>query len=147
MKKNLLLFTGMIISALMLTTCEAPNPQGQSSREIAAATAEVNTSGSIPTPKKAEYIKISSQEAQDMMRYDVVILDVRTREEFDEGHVPGAVLLPYNEIREKAESVIANKDQAIIVYCRTGRRSEIASVTLIDMGYTKVYDLGGITGN
>ena len=143
-KKSLFILAGIIISALMLTTCETPNQPEQNSQEAAATTAVDNPPDSTPAPEKAEYIKISSQEAQGMMRYNVVILDVRTQEEFDEGHVPGAVLLPYSEIREKAESVIAGKDQVILTYCRTGRRSEIASRTLIDMGYAKVYDFGGI---
>ena len=79
-----------------------------------------------------------------MMTSDVVILDVRTEEEFDDGHIRNAVLLPDYEISEKAESVLADKNQTILIYCRTGRRSAIAAKELISMGYTSVYDFGGI---
>ena len=99
--------------------------------------------GALPQPK-TEYKKISSQQAEEMMSDDVIILDVRTQEEFDNGHINNAVLLPNYEIKEKAESVITDKNQTILVYCRTGVRSEAASKELIEMGYTKVFDFGGI---
>jgi rhodanese-related sulfurtransferase len=79
-----------------------------------------------------------------MMTDDAIILDVRTQEEFDEGYIANAVLLPYTEISEKAASFLPDKDQTVLIYCRAGRRSEIAARELIDMGYTKVYDFGGI---
>jgi len=79
-----------------------------------------------------------------MMSDDVVILDVRTQEEFDSGHIIHAVLLPYDEIREKAESVIPDKNRTILVYCRSGRRSETAARELVKMGYSEVYDFGGV---
>ena len=79
-----------------------------------------------------------------MMSGDTVILDVRTQEEFDGGHIENSVLLPYDEIREKAESVITDKNRTILIYCRSGRRSEIAARELVDMGYADVYDFGGI---
>lgn len=71
-----------------------------------------------------EYIKITPQEAQVMMLSgNVVILDVRTQDEFESGHIKNAFLLPYFEIERKAESMIIDKDQTVLVYCRTGRRS------------------------
>jgi len=97
-----------------------------------------------PAQSKAEYIRITSEEAQPMMTDDVVILDVRTQEEYDGGHIRSAILLPYEEIARKAESILADKDQTILVYCRSGRRSEIAARALIDMGFTNVIDFGGI---
>ena len=90
------------------------------------------------------YKKITSDEAVAMMTSDVVILDVRTQEEFDGGHIKNAVLLPDYEISEKAESVLADRNQTILIYCRTGRRSELAAKELVGMGYTSVYDFGGI---
>ena len=94
----------------------------------------------------AQYRKITPEEAQNMMSNDsdLVILDVRTPAEFDEGHIRNAVLLPLSDIRDKAETILTDKDQTILVYCRSGRRSEIASRELIAMGYTNVYDFGGI---
>ena len=104
--------------------------------------------GANSAREKTEYIKISPQEAQTMIAdYDVIILDVRTKEEFDEGHIINAVLLPLDQIQEKAAnitSILADKDQTILIYCRTGRRSAIASEELIKMGYTSVFDFGGI---
>lgn len=91
------------------------------------------------------YSKITGDEAAKMMTEDVFILDVRTQEEFDEGHIKDAVLLPDYEIKDRAAEVITDKEQTILVYCRTGRRSEAAAKELIALGYTAVYDFGGIT--
>jgi len=99
----------------------------------------------VPTVNQAEYRRISPIEAQAMMEnYDVLILDVRTQEEFEGGFISNAVLLPYSEIRELAESVIVDRDRIVLVYCRAGRRSEIAARALVEMGFTRVYDFGGI---
>lgn len=94
--------------------------------------------------KKVEYKKITPQEAQEKMTEDSVILDVRTREEFDAGHINDAVLLPDYEISDKAADILPDKDRTILVYCRSGRRSQTAAMELIEMGYTQVYDFGGI---
>lgn len=94
----------------------------------------------------AAYEKISAQQAKEMMdkgEYGV-ILDVRTLEEYNEGHIEGATLLPDNEIKNKAEITLYDKEEVILVYCRSGRRSEAAAKVLVEMGYTKVYDFGGI---
>ena len=90
------------------------------------------------------YKKITPQEAEAMMSDNVIVLDVRTQEEFDEGHIINAVLLPDYEIEEKAQSVLPDKTQTVLIYCRTGRRSKTAAEKLIEMGYTKVFDFGGI---
>ncbi len=96
------------------------------------------------TPKTNEYKKITPEEALEMMDGTAVILDVRTQEEYDEGHIDGAVLLVDTEIKSKAEDVLTDKSQKILVYCRSGRRSAQAAKELIAMGYTNVYDFGGI---
>jgi len=95
---------------------------------------------------RTEYIKITPQEAQYMIAGsdDVIILDVRTQEEFEQGHIPDAVLLPVSEIVQRADTIIADKNAIILVYCRSGGRSETAARGLIAMGYTRVYDFGGI---
>lgn len=92
------------------------------------------------------YARISQQEAKRLMdtEEDYVILDVRTQAEYDEKHIPNAVLIPDYEIEEKAESVIPDKDTLILVYCRSGRRSKAASQKLAEMGYTNVKEFGGI---
>ncbi len=93
----------------------------------------------------SEYIRIDAEEAKEMMENeDVIIVDVRTEEEFEEQHIEGAILIPDYEIEELAEEKLPDKDATILIYCRTGRRSENASRALIEMGYTSVYDFGGI---
>lgn len=93
----------------------------------------------------SEYIRIDADEAKEMMENeDVIIVDVRTEEEFEEQHIEGAILIPDYEIEELAEEKLPDKDATILIYCRTGRRSENASRALIEMGYTSVYDFGGI---
>lgn len=74
-----------------------------------------------------------------------VLLDVRTKEEFAEGHIAGAVLLPYDQVEQKAASMLPDKDKSIIVYCRSGRRSAIAAESLRGLGYKDVKDFGGIS--
>lgn len=92
------------------------------------------------------YEQISQQEAKTMMdTQDVIILDVREQEEYDSGHIPGAVLLPVGTISEKtAAAVIPEKDSVVLVYCRSGNRSKTASAALAELGYTGVYEFGGI---
>ena len=75
----------------------------------------------------------------------LIIVDVRTKEEYDGGHIPNSLLIPYDEIEKKAPALLTDKNAAIIVYCRTGRRSEIAAKALIGMGYANVADMGGIS--
>ena len=75
---------------------------------------------------------------------DYIILDARTQEEFDEGHIDGAILIPEYEVANRAEKELPDKDQLILVYCRSGRRSKIASQALVDLGYTNVKEFGGI---
>lgn len=92
------------------------------------------------------YEQISQQEAKTMMdTQDVIILDVREQEEYDSGHIPGAVLLPVGTISEKtAAAVIPEKDSVVLVYCRSGNRSKTASAALAELGYTGIYEFGGI---
>ncbi|MEG0541046.1 MAG: rhodanese-like domain-containing protein [Angelakisella sp.] len=90
---------------------------------------------------------ITAEEAKKMMdgESDYIILDVRTKEEFDEGHINNAVLIPDSEIKQRAEAELPQKDQLILVYCRSGRRSAAAAEELVSMGYTNVKDFGGIS--
>ena len=95
--------------------------------------------------KKAEYKKITSDEAKKMMETQkVIVVDVRTLEEYTEGHIPNAISVPLETIENKAESKLKNKDDLILVYCRSGRRSREAALKLIEKGYTNVIDFGGI---
>ena len=92
------------------------------------------------------YQQITQEEAKDMMdTQDVIVLDVREQDEFDSGHIPGAVLLPVGTIAEDtAAAVIDDPDTVVLVYCRSGNRSKTASQALADLGYTNVYEFGGI---
>ncbi len=74
----------------------------------------------------------------------IVLLDVRTQEEFNNGHIPGALLLPYDEIDQKAAQLLPEKEKEIIIYCRSGRRSAIAKDSLEALEYTNVKDFGGM---
>ena len=100
--------------------------------------------GSADTP--ATYEQISGAEAKALMDSEsgYIILDVREQYEYDEGHIPGAVLIPYGEIADRAEKELPDKDQLILVYCRSGRRSKIAAEELVKLGYTNVKEFGGI---
>ena len=92
------------------------------------------------------YDQISGAEAKALMDSEsgYVILDTRERYEYDEGHIPGAILIPYGEIAGRAEKELPDKDQLILVYCRSGRRSKIAAEELVKLGYTNVKEFGGI---
>ena len=92
------------------------------------------------------YEQISQQKAKEIMdtQSDYVIIDARTQEEFDEGHIQNAILIPEYEIYKKAPNLIPDKSTLILVYCRSGRRSKIASEALVELGYTNVKEFGGI---
>ena len=96
--------------------------------------------------QEAIYVNITAEEAKQIMdtKEGYIILDVRTQEEYDEGHIPGATQISHEEIAEKAEEVLTDKDQLILVYCRSGRRSKIAAEALVDLGYTNIKEFGGI---
>lgn len=92
------------------------------------------------------YQQISQQEAKEMMdSQEVILLDVREQEEYDQGHIPGAVLLPVGTISEEtAGAAIPEKEDTVLVYCRSGNRSKTAAAALAQLGYTNVYEFGGI---
>ena len=94
----------------------------------------------------AVYVNITAEEAKQIMDSEegYIILDVRTQEEYDEGHIPGATQISHEEIAEKAEEVLTDKEQLILVYCRSGRRSKIAAEALVGLGYTNNKEFGGI---
>lgn len=96
--------------------------------------------------QEAVYENITAQEAKRIIdtQTGYVILDVRTQEEYDEKHIPEAILIPDYEIREKAEGILTDKNQLILVYCRSGRRSKLASEDLLELGYTNIKEFGGI---
>lgn len=92
------------------------------------------------------YQQITQEEAKEMMdTQEVIVLDVREQNEYDSGHIPDAVLLPVGTIDEDtAAAVIPEKDSTVLVYCRSGNRSKTASSALAELGYTNIYEFGGI---
>ena len=99
----------------------------------------------VKNEKKAEYKKITSDEAKNIMSTQkAIVVDVRSLEEYNEGHIPNAISVPLETIENEAETKLKNKDDLILVYCRSGRRSREATLRLIEKGYTNVIDFGGI---
>ena len=96
--------------------------------------------------EKAMYEQITAEEAKKIMDSgeEHIVLDVREQHEYDEGHIPGAILIPYTEIENRAEEELPDKNKLILVYCRSGRRSKIAAESLAKLGYTNVKEFGGI---
>lgn len=92
------------------------------------------------------YEQITVTQAKTIMdtEKDYIIIDARTKEEFAEGHIEGAILIPEYEIASRAEKELPDKNALILVYCRSGRRSKIASEELVSLGYTNVKEFGGI---
>ena len=92
------------------------------------------------------YKQISQDEAKEMMARDDghIIVDVRRQDEYDAGHIPGAILIPNESIEKERPKELPDLDQIILVYCRSGRRSKEASEKLAKMGYTNIYEFGGI---
>lgn len=99
-----------------------------------------------PQEQSPSYRQITMEEAAELMAKEdgYVILDVRTVEEYRERHIPNAVNLPNEEIGTEQIDLLPNKDQLILVYCRSGRRSKEASEKLVKLGYTNVVEFGGI---
>ena len=128
----------VVVLMVLLTLVSCAPAADQNDRETDHNAVEEKT-------EPAQYIRISAEEAKAMMDSKaVIILDVRTEEEFAERRIEGAILIPDYAIKELAEEKLPDKEALILVYCRTGRRSENASRDLIDLGYTNVYDFGGI---
>lgn len=91
------------------------------------------------------YHKITAEEAKEMIeKGNVTIVDVRTEEEYIESHIPKAILVSNESIDDNVIEVLPDKDEVLLIYCRTGVRSKQASEKLVELGYTKVYDFGGI---
>ena len=97
-------------------------------------------------PDDITYQQISAEQAYEMMNEldDFILLDVRTQAEFNDTGLYGAILIPVDELQNRAESELPDKDAVILIYCRSGQRSAIAAQMLVHMGYTNVYDFGGI---
>ena len=100
----------------------------------------------VGNSQEVGYVNITAEEAKKIMDTETgyIILDTRAQSEYDQGHIPGAIVIPHDEILKKAESILTDKDQLILVYCRSGRRSKLAAEDLVKLGYTNVKEFGGI---
>ena len=138
--KGWLLILMTMISLFGLSACGEEGRNEKVTEEVSA------TSGEVTSEDKVTYEQISQEEAKKMMDTETgyVIIDARTEEEFAEGHIEGAVLIPEYEIADRAEKELPDKGALILVYCRSGRRSKIASEELVKLGYTNVKEFGGI---
>ena len=114
---------------------------------ICCATALLLTGCTGAKQTAGSYRQVTQTEAAAMMESesDYVILDVRTREEYSQGHIPGAICIPNETIGTDELPELPDKDQLILVYCRSGNRSKQASEKLVKLGYTNIVEFGGIT--
>lgn len=96
---------------------------------------------------KANYHQIDGQSALDMMNNetDYIIIDVRTESEYQQGHIKNAINIPNESIDESVSEILTDKDQLLLVYCRSGNRSKKASEKLAKLGYSNIYEFGGIS--
>ena len=139
MKKVLCIIS--ILLCILLTACGNDSSIGVIDGADGPTSIIVSEKG-----EKAMYEQISAEQAKKIMDSgeEHIILDTREQDEFDEGHIPGAILIPYTEIENKAEAMLPDKDKLILVYCRSGRRSKIAAESLSKLGYTNIKEFGGI---
>ncbi|MEA5047182.1 MAG: rhodanese-like domain-containing protein [Eubacteriales bacterium] len=134
--KPVLRILSLAFAALLLSGCAAPQ-----AAPIASAPPEATV-----TAATAQYRKITAEEAKARMDSgdEILVLDVRTQEEYDAGHIAGAVLLPNETIVDTKPDSLPDLNAEILIYCRSGNRSAQAAKKLAAMGYTNVYDFGGI---
>lgn len=111
-----------------------------------APSGDNGNANSDSSSNSSSYQRVDAESAKELMdtEDDYVILDARTQAEYNEGHIPGAILIPHDTVATAAEDALPDKDQLILVYCRSGNRSKQASQALVDLGYTNVVEFGGI---
>lgn len=123
----------ILMIALFLTGCASTEPPAQQASDTAGMT-------------KLSYLQIDQETAKQMMEaeYDHVIVDVRRQDEYDAGHIPGAILIPNESITTERPEELPDLNQVILIYCRSGNRSKQAAQKLANMGYVNLYEFGGI---
>ncbi|WP_312640333.1 rhodanese-like domain-containing protein [Hydrogenoanaerobacterium sp.] len=133
-KKSIFTLGSTLLSMLMFTACSA-----QSASSSSAISSQA-------TEAQAVYHQITAEQAKKRMdeNTDAIILDVRTQQEYDEKHIGGALLLPNENIKDTRPEQLPDLNAEILVYCRSGNRSRQAAEKLVALGYTAVYDFGGI---
>lgn len=113
---------------------------------LAGCAANTGSSADGGATAKRSYLQIDQETAKRMMEADDghVIVDVRRQDEYDAGHIPGAILIPNESIGTEPPEALPDLNQVILIYCRSGNRSKQAAQKLADMGYTELYEFGGI---
>ena len=136
MKRNLIFMGMLTISICLLAACSMANSSDSSQTPAAS---EPQNAG------EEAYHKITADEAKNMIEAtdDIIIVDVRTAEEYTEKHIPNAILVPNETIANEASVKLPDQGATLVIYCRTGVRSKQAADKLVEMGYTNVYDMGG----
>ncbi len=125
-----------LMGCTLLTACGAQTQSTALSSQTASSSSSASAVYHSLTPKEAKARMDSKDE--------IIVVDVRTKAEYDEGHIENAILIPNEEISTEKPEQLPDLDAEILVYCRSGRRSKEAANKLVDMGYTNVYDFGGI---
>lgn len=155
--KKLVLGITFIAAIALISACSAKKEADSTGAAKAAAVPQDVTkadpaagNGGSPSQSMAEsdgqaYHRITAEEAKSMMDGGgVIVVDVRTENEYKAGHIPGSILVPNETIDQEAAEVLPDKDAVLLIHCRTGVRSKQASDTLVEMGYQNIYDFGGI---
>ena len=128
--RQILLFAALAASLALLSGCALSKAKADTAEDM---------------PDKAAYQKISAEDTYEMMvSQEVVIVDVRTPEEYDGGHIPNAILVPNESIGDDMPEALPDKEATLLIYCRSGRRSKEASEKLLKLGYKSIYEFGGI---
>ena len=144
---------GVILTGVLLTVVGCSNNASmQETTAKETVTSSVATSEKAGETKESEeakkdsYTHIDQETAKQMMASEDghIIVDVRSKDEYAAGHIPGAICIPNESITNTQPAELPDLDQVILVYCRSGNRSRQASQKLADMGYTNVYEFGGI---
>ena len=127
--RQILLFAALAASLALLSGCALSKAKEDKAEDMTG---------------KAAYHKLSAEEAYEMMISQEIVVDVRTREEYDGGHIENAVLVPNESIGSEMPEALPDKEATLLVYCRSGRRSKDAAQKLLELGYQSVYDFGGV---
>ncbi|WP_097028474.1 rhodanese-like domain-containing protein [Clostridium peptidivorans] len=129
---NIIYLISAILLIGLISGCSSKNSK---------ATKESSTSS-----EKASFNNITPEEANKRLESEkgIILLDVRTKEEYESGHIKGSMLIPVDNLKAEAENKLKDKDSPIFVYCRSGNRSVTAANILVNLGYKNVHNLGGI---
>lgn len=145
-RKTIAYLSLMLVISILLTGCG--NRKNNDNMQNSGNTQNSESDGNVESMSNgnAEFTKISPEQAYERMHSgdSIIILDVRRADEYEAGHIEGAVLLPNEDISDIKPDILPDLDAEILVYCRSGRRSKQAAQKLADLGYTNVYEFGGI---